>query len=398
VLEKAAAEFPVVALTGPRQSGKTTLLKHLFASRATYVSLEAPDVREAAASDPRGFLSLYRPPVIIDEVQNAPDLLPYIKEQVDKAREAKGQFFITGSQNLLLLSRISESLAGIAAILHLLPLSGRERAGTPTAPFPWATGFRAGSRPVPSFPEPWAGFLRGFYPEIALAPDRDARLWHSSYMQTYLERDVRQLTQVGDLALFQGFLKMLAARSGQLLNLSALSRDLGVALNTAKRWLSILEATFQVSVLRPFHANAGKRLVKTPKAYFLDTGTLCYLLGVRDTDSASSDLVRGPLFESFVFSELMKHFFHAGEQASLSFWRTSHGVEVDFLVEEGRRIIPVEAKAVATPRQAMAEGIHAFRSDHGDKAGRGFVIHLGDVRLPLGEDVLGIPFSDFLGG
>jgi hypothetical protein len=208
---------------------------------------------------------------------------------------------------------------------------------------------------------------------------------------------VRQLTQVGDLGLFHGFLRALAARSGQLLNLSAISRELGIALNTAKRWLSILEATFQVTVLRPYHVNAGKRLVKAPKAYFTDTGTLCYLLGIRNTESAASDMIRGPLFETFVLSELLKSFIHRGEQPPLFFWRTSHGVEVDFVIDNGLSLIPIEVKATATPRYPMADGIRAFRTDYGN-AGAGFVVHLGSERVPMGEGTTAIPCTDISRG
>ena len=396
-LKRAAIEFPVVVLTGPRQSGKTTVLQRLFSATAGYVSLEAPDIREAATRDPRGFLALHRPPVIIDEVQYAADLLPYIKEQVDANRALKGQFFLTGSQNLLLLSRVSESLAGMAAILHLLPFSGVERTGNPWAVLPWEAPVQAlKAQPAPAS-EPWADLLRGSYPEMVTAPSRDLRLWHAGYVQTYLERDVRQLTQAGDLGLFQGFLRALAARSGQLLNISAISRELGIALNTAKRWLSILEATFQVTVLRPYHVNAGKRLVKAPKAYFTDSGTLCYLLGIRNTESASSDLIRGPLFETFILSELLKSFIHRGEQPPLFFWRTSHGVEVDFVVDKGLSLIPIEVKATATPRYRMADGIRAFRSDYGN-ADAGFVVRLGSETVPLGEGTTAIPCTNFSGG
>jgi len=391
-LKKAANEFPVVVLTGPRQSGKTTVLQHLFSADADYISLEAPDIREAAMRDPRGFLAQHQPPVVIDEVQYAADLLPYIKEHVDANRAQKGQFFLTGSQNLLLLSRMSESLAGMAAVLHLLPLSGVESSGDPWAALPWESPVQARKAGLVAVSEPWADLLRGSYPEIVTSSPRDIRLWHAGYVQTYLERDVRQLSQVGDLGLFQGFLRALAARSGQLLNMSAISRELGIALNTAKRWLSLLEATFQVTVLRPYHVNAGKRLVKAPKAYFTDTGTLCYLLGIRNTESASSDLIRGPLFETFILSEILKSFIHRGEQPPLFFWRTSHGVEVDFVVDKGLSLIPIEVKATATPRHPMADGIRAFRADYGN-ADAGFLVHLGSETLPLGEGTTAIPFT-----
>ena len=240
----------------------------------------------------------------------------------------------------------------------------------------------------------WQSFLRGGYPELVAEPDRDISLWHSSYVQTYLERDVRSLRQVGDLISFQSFLRALAARTGQLLNLTDVARDLGIAVNTAKAWLSVLEATFQVIVLRPYHANVGKRLVKTPKVYFTDTGMLCYLAGLKDPDHAAAGPLGGPIFETAVLLQIVKAFVNRGEEPQIHFWRTSAGVEVDLVVEAGGKLIPIEVKLSATPRPAMASGIRAFQEDLGEKAGPGFVIHPGDVRLPLAPKVVALPFTE----
>ena len=394
VLRRAVKEFPAVVLVGPRQSGKTTLLRHLFGKRYKYVSLEPPDVRITAVEDPRGFVELYPPPVIFDEVQYAPDLLPYIKEKIDTKREKCGQYIVTGSQNLLVMEHVTESLAGRAAILRLLPLTRREAEGHPGKRFPWESERHSTEKKKLSPGNLWKEFLRGGYPELTARPKRDVALWHSAYIQTYVERDVRLLRQVGDLTQFQNFLRALAARSAQLLHLSDLSRDLGVAVNTAKAWLSVLEATYQVIVLRPYFANVGKRLVKTPKVYFTDVGTLCYLAGLRDPEHAASGPMGGAIFETAAVSEIFKTLMHHGIEPVIYFWRTSAGAEVDIVVEFGSKLVPIEVKLSSTPRPAMASSVKTFQEDFGEKATPGYVLHAGDVRLPLGAGVTALPFTE----
>jgi uncharacterized protein len=394
VLKRAVSEFPAVVVMGPRQSGKTTLLKHLFGEEYRYLSLELPDVRAAAVEDPRSFLARFPPPVIFDEVQWAPELLPYVKERIDEERGRAGQFLLSGSQNLLLLEKVTESLAGRTAILRLLPMSRREVLDRRHAPLPWEENDGTGVQRFAPPQELWRDLLRGFYPELVTSPGRDVHLWHSGYVQTYLERDVRSLRQVGDLTQFQSFLRALAARTGQLLNLSDISRDLGVAANTAKAWLSVLEATHQIFILRPFHANIGKRLVKTPKVYFADPGIVCHLTGLKDPEHAASSPMAGPILETVVLTEILKVLTNRGIDPDLYFWRTSSGVEVDLLVQVEGRLIPLEVKQSATPRPSMANSIRAFQDDLGKRAGPGYLVHPGEGRLPMGKGVTALGLSE----
>jgi hypothetical protein len=393
VVRKAARAFPAVVLNGPRQSGKTTLLRHLFRETHRYVSLEPLDVRSAATDDPRSFLELNPPPVILDEVQYVPGLMPYIKERIDECRGKTGQYLLTGCQNLLLSEKITESLVGRAAMLRLLPLSYREIAKTPQAGFPWEKGAGSGRHNF-IFRDLWESFLKGGYPEMAVNPKRGVARWHASYIQTYLERDLRSLRQIGDLTQFQRFLRALAARSAQLLNVTDLARDLGLAVNTVKAWIFVLEATYQLFILRPYFRTVGKRLVKTPKVYFADVGTLCYLVDLKDAEHAMSGPMGGAIFETAVVGEVMRRLSGRGERPQLYFWRTSTGVEVDLIVETAGKLIPIEIKMSATPDRSMARNIVSFRKDLYGQSEKGFVVHLGDVTLPLVPDAVALPFAD----
>ena len=394
VLRRAVREFPVVTLTGPRQSGKTTLLKRLFGETYRYVSFDAIDSMLSAENDPRAFLDLNPPPVILDEIQHAPALLSYIKERVDARRERPGQYILTGSQNLLLAKGVTESLAGRTAILRLLPLSRREIEGSPGAVLPWTKGPRRGGTGH-DIKDLWTSLLRGGYPELAAQPKRGAALWHDSYIQTYLERDVRSLKQLGDLTRFQSFLKVIASRSAQVLNLSDFARDVGVAVNTAKAWLSVLQATYQVFIIPPYFANVGKRQTKSPKLYMSDVGTLAHLLGLREPEMAMSSPMAGAIWETAVVVETYRALTHLGVEPPLFHWRTAGGAKVDLVADTGKGLVPIEIKASSTANRRMASGIEVFRKDFGARAERGLIVYAGTQRLPIGKDAFTYPFGEY---
>lgn len=319
--------FPVLAITGPRQSGKTTLARSLFGSKP-YVSLENPQELEFAQADPQRFLARFTEGAVLDEVQRCPALLSWLQQLVDE-RQRMGDFILTGSAQFDLMAGITQSLAGRVGRVELLPLSGAE----------------LGVQGLPQTLD--ALLLKGGYPALydrTLAPGD----WFPNYVATYLERDVRQLVAVQDLSQFHRFVRMCAARSGQLLNLATLGADCGISAVTARKWLSVLEASYLVLRLPPYHRNFGKRLVKTPKLYFLDVGLMAWLLGIRDLATVETHAARGALFETWVVSELVKWRFNAGQSADLFFWRDNVGQEVDVVLETAQGLQAIEIKSGAT--------------------------------------------------
>lgn len=347
VLRRAAAQFPAVVVTGPRQSGKTTLLRQVFGAKFRYLSLDDPDHRRQALVDPRGFLEDNPPPLILDEIQQAPELLPFLKMAIDENRDARGQFLLTGSQSFPLMRDVGESLAGRIAVLRLLPLSIAENPGLRVPPIRDRATYAR-----------WA--LTGSYPELHRHPDLDCTTWYAGYQQTYLERDVRTLANVGNLRDFDRLLFLLASRSGALLNHSDLARELGVAVNTVRAWVSVLEASQQVFLCPAWFESLGKRVIKSPRAHILDSGLLCRLTGVASEEQVLRGPMAGAIFESLVGAELLRLMTDAGGQPQLFHRRTVAGEEIDFIFEAHGLVHAVECKLTSTPLLRHVQAMAAF--------------------------------------
>ena len=341
VLRELAGQYPVITVTGPRQSGKTTLCRSTFADKP-YVNLESPDIREFARSDPRGFLASYPDGAILDEIQRVPQLLSYIQPIVDERNEA-GLFILTGSQQFEVMTTITQSLAGRTALLKLLPLSIEELANA---------GIELSTDRL---------LLTGFYPRIYDAGINPTQAL-GDYMETYVERDIRQMIAIKDLALFEKFVRLCAGRVGQLLNLQSLGNDVGISHTTARSWLTLLEASYVIFLLQPWHTNLSKRQIKSPKLYFCDVGLATYLLGAESEVHISRHPLKGNLFENMVIIEALKYRYNRGRRNNLFFWRDAKGNEVDLLIENGPDVMPVEIKAGATINNDFFKGLRTFSS------------------------------------
>ncbi len=343
--------FPVVILTGARQSGKTTLLKHLFSDTFNYISLDELDIRSLAINDPREFLTRFNAPLIIDEIQNAPQLLPYIKAVIDKER-VNGRFIITGSQQFPLMKNISESLAGRVAILNLYPFMIEEITGNYLTEEKSMDNFfkKISSQKISTSPKINLGrwLLGGGYPGLFVNSQISRNIWFSSYIQTYIDRDIRGNIKNENLNDFERFFKLLASRTAQELSYSNLSRDIGLSVPTIKSWISLLQTNSIIYLLQPYYKNFGKRIIKSPKLYFLDTGLAAYLVGIQTKEHLLNGPMGGALFETFVVTNFLKRFSALDTNISLYYWKNIGGIEVDLLIEYSSKLIPIEIKLAST--------------------------------------------------
>lgn len=343
--------FPVLIITGARQSGKTTLLKHLFSNTFNYISLDELDIRSLAINDPREFLARFKAPLIIDEIQNAPQLLPYIKAVVDRER-VNGRFIITGSQQFPLMKNVSESLAGRAAILNLYPFMIEEITGNYLIEEKSINNFlkKISSQKISTSPKIDLGtwLLGGGYPGLFVNSQISKNIWFSSYIQTYIDRDVRGNIKNENLNDFERFLKLIAGRTAQKLSYSNLSRNIGLSVPTIKSWISLLQTNSIIYLLQPYYRNFGKRIIKSPKIYFLDTGIAAYLVGIQTREHLLNSPMGGALFETFIVTNFLKRFSALDTNPSLYYWKNIGGIEVDLLVEYNNKLIPIEVKLAST--------------------------------------------------
>lgn len=387
---KYSKEYPLLALVGPRQSGKTTLARKLFPSYK-YISLENLDDREFAATDPRGFLQDHGQYLILDEVQRVPELFPYLQGLVD-ATQDPAQYILTGSSQFLLLESITQSLAGRIITFKLFPLTYTELYEYPPDDnFESVFHTRHVKRNKVNQDELYQMIWQGFYPRIH---DKhiDSYRWYENYILTYVERDVRNLLKVKNLRLFSQFLKMVAANSGQLMNYANIGNAVGVSVPTIKEWISILETSGLIFILPPYFENFSKRLVKTPKIYFVDTGLLCHLLSIRSVEHLKTHPLLGSIFENFMVSECFKRFYHLGEIPPLYFWRDQSGNEVDLLIHDGIKGFPIEFKLSRSYHSDFKKGIELWLALKNNPAESGLVAYCGEHSVQTNTSVPAVPW------
>lgn len=387
VIQRASRSFKCVLLSGPRQVGKTTLLRAIAESDRREVTLDDPAARQLARRDPELFLSTYPPPVLIDEVQYAPELFPYIKMRVDKS-DMTGQYWLTGSQPFELMKNVSESLAGRVAILTLQGLSEAEREGREETPF--IPKFLEAESSLDSRIKMAQVMFRGSFPQIASVPETDVSLYMSSYVATYLSRDIRDLVKASHEHEFMMFLSCLAARAGQLLNANNIAKDVGVSAPTIRSWISILESSGIVFLLRPYHNNLTKQVTATPKVFFTDTAIVSYLCGIRSSEELERAQIFGHLFENWAIMAVLKSWWHSGRVCEAWFYRDKEGHEIDLLLRDAMRLYPIEIKVSANPNvEGIETNIKALTLT-GTKLEPAAVLCLSKNNLPLGKDIFRI--------
>jgi len=388
VILKTSETFPVVLITGPRQVGKSTVLEQLKEENRAYVTLDDPQIRLLAQSDPALFLQTYEPPVLIDEVQYVPQLFPYIKMIVDKHKQ-KGMFWLTGSQPFHLMEKVSESLAGRVGILELQGLSQAEKNRSAGVPFLPDT-LKSDNRKPYNINSIYNLILKGSFPELYATPQLNRNTFYASYLKTYIERDIRELTNVQDERTFLTFLKVVAARTGQLLNYADIAKDVGIAENTIKAWISLLLTSGIIFLLQPYYNNLTNRAVKTPKLHFMDTGLCAYLCGWTSSETLSTGAMNGAIFESYVVGEIIKSYIHNNEQAQFYFYRDKEKQEIDLIIERDNIFYPVEIKRTASPKE---DDVKTFRllDRMGVTAGKGAIVCLYESLLPLNREVQIVP-------
>ena len=395
-IQKVSDFFPVLLVTGPRQVGKTTILQACGSERRNYISLDTLENRSLAQNDPALFLQRFKAPLLIDEIQYAPQLFPYIKAAVDEQKQS-GMYWLTGSQQFHLMKNVSESLAGRVGILHLEGFSQAERDGQPERrlflPTPKVIEDRAAFAPKTDIEAVFHQIWKGSYPRMHEADDDMWQFFYDAYVQTYIERDIRDLGSVGNELDFLTFMKVLAARTGQLLNYSDIARDVGISAPTVKAWVSLLQTSGLIFILQPYHNNINSRVIKTPKVYFMDTGLVCYLTGWNAPQTLENCAMSGELLETYVISEIVKSWWHNGKQPNIYYYRDKDRREIDVILEENGVLYPIEIKKKSNPNAGDIKAFDAVETVLKQKRGHGAVLCMARTHLPITAEVDAVPIS-----